>query len=410
MRILFLTDNFPPEVNAPATRVSEHCREWQTMGAQVTVVTGAPNFPHGKVYDGYRNRLFHKEKWQGIRLVRVWTYIAANAGFIKRIIDYISFAISAFGAGLGIKTDVIIATSPQFFTAVAGFLLATVKRKPWIFELRDLWPESIRAVGAMRNERVLRWLEKLELFLYRRATLIVANTHAFKSNLIGRGIAATKIKVVPNGANLELYQPRRPDPKLSAELGLTAKFVVGYIGTLGMAHGLDFILRAWRRIEAADSHLLFIGDGAKKHELQQLCIDYALANVSFVGLVNKDRVPDYLALLDVALINLKRSELFQTVIPSKIFEAAAMARPILLGVEGEARQLVEKYQAGLCFLPEDEPDFVAKLLALKNDPRLYQQLQDGGLQLAQDYNRKVLARQMLDAVAELLPGTPEIGI
>ena len=184
MKLLFLTDNFPPEVNAPANRTYEHCKEWVKEGVDVTVITCAPNFPKGKVYPGYRNKLYQSEVMDGIKVIRVWSYITANEGFIKRILDYISFAVMAFFAGLFVKTDLIVATSPQFFTAVAGRWLAFFKRKKWVFEVRDLWPESIIAVGAMKRNRAIRFFEWIEKRLYKSADHIIVVTDTFKKKII----------------------------------------------------------------------------------------------------------------------------------------------------------------------------------------------------------------------------------
>ena len=183
MHILFLTDNFPPEVNAPASRTFEHCREWVKAGNQVTVITCAPNFPAGKVFSGYKNKLWQTEEMDGIRVIRVWSYITANAGFIKRILDYISFMPPAVLASFFVKKpDLVIGTSPQFFTVCAAYLVSLFKRIPFVFELRDIWPESIKAVGAMNDSIIIKLLEKIELFLYRKAKMIVSVTHAFKKN------------------------------------------------------------------------------------------------------------------------------------------------------------------------------------------------------------------------------------
>lgn len=394
MRILFITDNFPPEVNAPATRTYEHARQWLRLGAEVTVLTCAPNFPHGRVFDGYANRLRQVEDMDGIRVVRLWSYIAPNAGFTRRILDYVSFAASAFVAGLFEKADVIVATSPQFFTTWAGWALSKLKRKPWIFELRDLWPESIRAVGAMRQGAALRLLERIELGLYRNCDKVVALTPAFKKNLVSRGIDPGKIQVIPNGANLELYAPRESDPELARGLGLEGKFVISYIGTHGMAHGLDFVLRAAARLGDDRIRFLLVGDGAEKGTLRRLARDLGLTNVVFHDPVPKERVPDLLALSDVALVNLKKSETFKTVIPSKIFEAAAIGLPILLGVDGQAREIVEAYEAGLYYEPENEEQFLEAVQSLADDANRREQHIVGGARLAQRYDRKKLAEEM----------------
>lgn len=185
MRILFLTDNFPPEVNAPASRTFEHYREWVRADHQVTVITGAPNFPKGRLFPGYRNRLWQRETLDGIDVVRVWTYIAANQGVVKRTLDYLSFMVTGFLAGLfQRRPDVIVGTSPQFLTNCAAWMLSVFRWRPFVFELRDLWPESIKTVGAMSDSVALRLLERLELFLYRRATVIVAVTESFRRNLV----------------------------------------------------------------------------------------------------------------------------------------------------------------------------------------------------------------------------------
>ena len=250
MHILFLTDNFPPEVNAPASRTFEHCREWVRAGHKVTVITGVPNFPRGKVYEGYSNRLWQRETMEGIQVIRVWTYITANAGFAKRILDYQSFMVAAtLAAPLVHKVDVVVGTSPQFFTVCAAYVISRFKRIPFVFELRDLWPESIRAVGAMQDSPWLKRLERLELFLYRKAARIVSVTQSFRRNLITRGVVPDKIEVVTNGVDSTRFRPQPRDSELAAKLGLQGKFVAGYIGTHGLAHALETLLEAARRLQ-----------------------------------------------------------------------------------------------------------------------------------------------------------------
>jgi len=401
IRILFITDNFPPEVNAPATRTYEHCREWIEQGADITVITCAPNFPHGKVYEGYKNRLYRTETVEGIKVIRVWSYITANKGFAKRVLDYLSFAHSAFWAGLFQKSDVIVATSPQFFTTWTAWGLSKIKGTPWIFELRDLWPESIKTVGAMKQGAAIEFLEKVELGLYRSCDKVVAVTDAFKENLVARGIDAEKIEVVTNGSNLELFYPREKDPELVKKLGLEGKFVVGYIGTHGMAHSLDFVVKSLAKLrDDPDIHFLFVGDGAMKETVVGLAQDLELANVTFLDPIAKEEVPRYLSVVDLSLAPLKKSDTFKTVIPSKIFEASAMRKPTLLGVEGQAQRILEKYGAGLCFEPENEKDFLEKLRLLKNEKGVYRKAQEGCAHLARDFDRKKLADDMYRILVE----------
>lgn len=404
MKILFISDNFPPEVNAPASRTFEHCREWVRLGADVTVVTCAPNFPQGKVFPGYRNRLFQREEVEGIKVIRVWSYIAENAGFTKRILDYVSFAFTALIAGLFQKADVIVATSPQFFTTLTGYALSILKRRPWVFELRDLWPESIVTVGAMEKGRTIRMLERVEQFMYRKADLIVPVTDAFHQRLETYGIPAHKMHVVTNGVDADLFPVSERNDELRKKLGLHDKFLVGYIGTHGMAHNLEFIADAMAQVDDPDIHILCLGDGARKPAVVEKARCLALSNMTFHDPVAKEQVHRYLAALDLVLVPLRKSETFKTVIPSKIFESAAMQKPILLGVDGQAREIVERYNAGLYFEPENVSAFRDAVLRLKNDTFLRSAAAEGGRSLSHDYDRKTLAKKMIDRIA-MLAGT-----
>ncbi len=307
----------------------------------------------------------------------------------------------AFWVGLFVKHDVIVATSPQFFTTWAAWGISKIKRKPWIFELRDLWPESIKTVGAMNQGRVIDFLEKIELGLYKDADKVIAVTDAFKTNLMNRGIEAEKIEVVTNGSNLELFYPREKDADLLKELHLEGKFIVGYIGTHGMAHSLDFIVNSILHVKDKDIHFLFIGDGAVKHNIVAIANSLELKNITFLDSVAKEKVPRYLSIVDVSLAPLKKDDNFKTVIPSKIFEASAMLKPTLLGVEGQAQEILEEYDAGVCFEPENQEDFINKVLSLKNDKHFYSACQVGCKLLAYDFDRKKLAKNMLQIISKL---------
>ena len=407
MHILFLTDNFPPEVNAPASRTFEHCREWVKAGHKVTVVTCAPNFPKGKVFDGYRNRAWQTEEMDGIRVIRVWSYITANEGFVKRILDYQSFMVTATLASPFVRgVDVVVGTSPQFFTACAAYVVAGMKRVPWVFELRDLWPESIRAVGAMKESKALDWLEKLELFLYRKANAVVSVTNAFRDNLIGRGIDGAKIHVVTNGVDISRFNPREKDAELVRELGLEGKFVAGYIGTHGMAHALETLLEAAAKLKARPDgdryRILLLGDGARKAELVAQAQAKGLDNVLFVDSVSKEQVVRYWSLLDVSIIHLRKTELFTTVIPSKLFECMGMGIPVLHGVAGESAGIVEKEGAGIVFEPENANALCDGLARLAADRALYDQYRRNALTGAHNYDRSVLAGRMLGVLEGLV--------
>lgn len=406
MHFLFLTDNFPPESNAPASRTFEHCSEWVRAGHQVTVITCVPNFPKGKVFDGYRNRLWLQEVMAGIRVIRVWSYITANEGFVKRILDYQSFMLSATLAAPFVRgVDVVVGTSPQFFTACAAYLVSRIKRIPFVFELRDMWPESIKSVGVMKDSAVFRILEYLEMFLYRKAARIVTVTHAFKETLICRGIDGTKVDVVTNGVDLSHFAPRTKDAELVQKLGFRGMFVAGYIGTHGMAHALETLLEAAKTLQktpgAENVRLLFLGDGARKQDLKTQAQAMGLDNVLFLDSVPKDQVVRYWSLLDVSVIHLRKTALFTTVIPSKLFECMGMGLPVLHGVAGESADIVRREQVGEVFESENAQQLVAGLMRMRDQSDTFSSYQCNALAAAKRYDRKNLALTMLQVLISL---------
>jgi len=400
MHILFLTDNFPPEVNAPASRTLEHCREWVRAGHRVTVITCAPNFPTGRVFEGYSNRPWFRETMDGIRVLRVWTYITSNEGVVKRIVDYASYMVSAVLASPFVRdVDLVVGTSPQLFTACAARAVGALKRVPWVFELRDLWPDSIVAVGAVRRPAALGLLRRLEESLYRSADSIVSVTQAFRTALVERGFDGAKIHVVTNGADLQRYAPRGKDAELVERYGLAGRFVAGYIGTHGMAHALDTVLDAAARMKArpgGDAYrFVLLGDGANKAALVERARADGLDNVVFVDTVPKDEVVGWWSVLDASIIHLKRTPLFTTVIPSKLFECMAMGVPVLHGVEGESAGIVEQEGVGLTFEPQNAEALCDALLRLSTDDGLRQRLRENGPKAARRYDRTALAASML---------------
>ena len=406
MHVLFLTDNFPPEVNAPASRTAEHCKEWVRRGHRVTVITCVPNFPKGKIFKGYRNRLWQRQMLDGVQVIRVWTYVTANEGFLRRALDYASYMVAATLAAPFVRgVDIVVATSPQFFTACAGWLVSAMKRRPFVFELRDLWPESIRAVGAMKDGIALRLLEHLELFLYQRANAIVTVTHTFRSKLVGRGVNGDKITVVTNGADLERFAPRPKDLELVSRLGLENKIVAGYVGTHGLAHALHTILAAADRCrdgpEGKVIRFVLLGDGAAKDELKAEADYRKLDNLLFLDTVSKQEVTRFWSLIDISIIHLKKDPLFTSVIPSKLFECMAMGIPVLMGVEGKSAGIVEKHRVGVVFEPENAAALAEKTLMLARDVSLRKHFGEQGVQAAKLYQRKTLAVAMLKVLEQL---------
>jgi colanic acid biosynthesis glycosyl transferase WcaI len=410
MRILFFADNFPPETNAQASRVFERARYWVRWGHDVTVITCAPNFPEGKLHPGFDNRWRQTEQVAGIRVVRVKTFIAANRGRVRRMADYLSFLPTAVAAGLFEKTpDVVAATTPQPFTAWAGLLIARLKWRPFLLEVADLWPESVLAVGAMsRPNPVTKGLVRLSEFLYRRADRIVVLTEAFVGKLVAMGAPQQKIDVVLNGVDLEQFSPRPRDAALASELGISPdRFVVGYIGTLGMAHGLENVLDAAERLQNTRILFLLVGSGAERERLMAIASARNLRNVLFVPGQPKEAVPRYWSLCQAALVHLKNAPLFETVIPSKLFEAMGMGLPIVLvAPNGEASKIVREEGEGV-HVPSNNPGALALTLSsLADNPEALARMGRRSAAAAQRHSREQQARLYLAALEIALRTAP----
>lgn len=410
MRILFFSHYFPPEGNAPASRTFDHCTRWAAAGHEVTVVTCAPNHPRGRLYPGYRNRPRQVEYMEGVRVVRVMTYLAANEGAWRRTANYLSYLAAAVPAGLlEPRPDVVIATSPQFFCGWAGVLASRLRRRPFLLEIRDLWPESIAAVDAMRSRTALRLLERLERGMYRAARHIVTVGDGYRARLIERGVEPHRISVVMNGVDRTRFFPREADRDLAGRLGVAGRFVVTYCGTIGMAHGLEVVLRAGRLlIERGRRDVVFLlaGDGARRRELRDTAARSGLDNVIFAGRLDMGIIPEVLSLSDACLVHLRSSPTFTSVMPSKIFEAAAMARPVILGVDGFARTFVENAGCGVYVEPEDERGLVEAILRLAADAALRERLGRAGLDLAGACDRDRLAERYLATIAQVASPEP----
>lgn len=415
MKILYVSQYYPPEMGAPASRVSQLARAWAADGHDVTVLTGFPNHPTGVIPPEYRGWPYiRREDDHGVKVVRTPIYAAANKGLVKRSLNYVSYAASAslLGPLLTSRPDVVIATSPQFLTAVAGYELAKLKRVPFVFEVRDLWPRSIVEVGAMKADSpVVKGLEAAELFLYRHADRIVVVTDSFVDEIAARGIPRERLSVVKNGVDLGMFSPGPRDESIRVRLGLSGKFVAAYVGTHGMAHGLATMLDAAKLLKDDDRfRLLLIGEGADKAALKERAAREGLSNVLFLDQQPHKEIPALLRAADATLVLLKAKDLFKTVIPSKIFEFMGVARPIVIGVDGEARRIVEDAGSGLFVPPESGEDLAAALRMLASDPDACERMGvKGRAYVEAHFSRAALARKYLDILGEVVglpPGAP----
>ncbi|MGO9018932.1 MAG: glycosyltransferase family 4 protein [Syntrophobacteraceae bacterium] len=416
MHILFLTHYFPPEVNAPASRTFENTKRWVDAGHKVTVLTCAPNHPRGILYPGYKNRLFQWDTLEGIRILRVFTFLSPNAGFMRRTLNYFSYMLSAtLLSTLVGKVDIVVSTSPQFFCGMAGLWVSLLKRKPWVLEIRDLWPESIMAVRQVINPILIRFLEGLTTFLYKSADHIISVTHSFTQHIAKRGISGERISVLTNGVDLAQFQPVSKKDFIRRGNGrteLAGKFVVSYIGTHGMAHGLETVLLAAEILRPNDRILfLLVGDGAERGNLLNKRNKAGLENVLMFPQQPREKVPGFLALSDACMVLLKKKDIFETVIPSKIFEAMGMERPVILGVAGESKGIIEEADCGICIEPENPQQLADAVLKLFNDPGLAARMgRNGRRRVIAAYNRETLAGiylDILDRVSKVQDETSE---
>jgi len=407
MRILFFADNFRPETNAPATHVYERCRIWAREGHEVTVITCVPNFPEGRAHAGYKNRLHQVEVLDGIRVVRVKTFMTANEGFLLRTLDYASYVPMAVIAALfENKPDVAIASSPQLFVTLAGVWYSMLRGVPHVFELRDLWPASLLATSIIKRGRLYRMLEQLELFMYRRSRRILSFTHAFKTDLVERGVPAEKIDVVINGASLDLFAPQdHRDPAVEQQYGLTGRFVVGYLGTLGLAHGLENVAHAAELMQSEPVTFLFVGTGAGREALQRAVAERQLKNVEFAPRQPKDQLARYWSVCDASLVHLRDDPLFASVIPSKIFESMAVGLPILyVGPDGEGESIVRQHDAGLVIPPAQPTALADAVRRLMYDQSLRKRLATNSHTAAPLYSREQQATKTLDVLKRAASG------
>lgn len=405
LNILFLTDNFPPERNVPAMRTWEHVSRWVKDGHQVTIITTAPNFPQGRPLAGYKNRWYFREDMEGVKVIRVKSYIAANEGFLKRILDYVSFMVTGgIAAMFQRRPDILISTSPQFFCAVAGWIVSRLRRLPWIFELRDLWPASIVAVGAMKEGALIRMLYWIEMSMYRAADRVIAVTKGLRQDLVDRGIPGDKVVVVRNGADTNRFTPRPKDPALVERFGLQGKFVVGYYGTIGMGAGVQTAVDAGALLRDRDDIVIMLaGAGAEYDEVDKSIRDQRLTNVRLLPPFDQAEMPAVWSLLDAAIVMMKDRPLFKATISSKTFEALAMGLPVIMSLPaGEATGLVDEYGFGINVRPENPQDMAAAIKRLADEPELTAALGKKALAASKDFSRERSAGLVMDVVQDVV--------
>jgi glycosyltransferase involved in cell wall biosynthesis len=376
MRILFLTQYFPPETGACQNRLGSLAQCLGEAGHQITVLTAMPNYPTGAIFPGYRGRLSVREKLLGAEVVHTWLYASKSRGFVPRLLSYFSFMATSMVAGAAMigPQDVVLTESPPLFLGLSGLLISRLKGARFVFNVSDLWPESAVAMGMVRNRQIIAAATWLEEFLYRHADLITGQTQGIIGD-IARRFPESPLELVTNGVQLNTgltaTAAAEARTRLRAELGLNRPFVVGYTGLHGMAQGLPTLIEAAGRLtEYPEIVFAFFGDGPDKQTIVQMAAERKLDNVRFFPPFPMARVPEIMAALDASIVPLKRSDVYKGALPAKLFESMGAGLPVVLAIEGEARELVTRANAGLCIAPEDPEAMAAAVLELYRTPGL----------------------------------------
>jgi len=401
--ILFLTHYFPPEVNVPASRTIEHVKRWARKGIKISVLTNNPNHPYGILYPGYKNKMLSKEVLENIDVYRVKTFLTPNSGFVLRFINYLVFAIFAILASFKIKkVDVVLSTSPQFFCGLAGVVISKLKKKPFILEVRDLWPGQIEALGLIRNKLILSLLHKIELFMYFQAKKIITVTAYQNKYITNIGYPSTDITTVYNAADLELFNDSFYVNTKPSKSNTT--FVASYIGFFGMLYSLDTIVNVAIELKKIPNiQFNLFGAGAQKDEIGIRVVKNNLTNLFLGSLQPKHKVSKIIHESDVGLIILTKALLFEQAVPMKMFEYWALKKPVILASpKGEGTEIMSKFNGGIVISPENDHELKDALLTLHNDRKLCKELGENGYRAVKEFfNRDITSEIMLNVIQSI---------
>ena len=397
MKIVYITQHFPPEIGAAQGRAYDMSSNLSNLGHDLHVLT---TFPNSKPI----NKFFKKENINKLTVYRSFRIRDTKTSSIRRLANYLSFMVSSCISGLLVKKpDVIYATSPQLFQGVTGYFLSRVHRAKFVFEIRDLWVDFAELLGQFKNKKLLQLARRLESFLYKKADHIVVVTHGYKQRLIDLGIQEEKITVIPNGVNPNSLPSLKGTSSVKHQYGIEDKFLVLYAGNIGAAQGLTTIISAAKKLKDDPSVVfMFIGEGVEKQILMEKATSLSLSNVLFIESKRKEELLDYYEAADVGIVSLKKHPLFEITIPSKVFDYMSMSTPILIGVNGEAKEIVEEHEAGFYFEPENGDDFVRVLKFAQSHPdKLKKISQHVKEKLLQSFNREIQAKELSETLFSL---------
>jgi glycosyltransferase involved in cell wall biosynthesis len=407
MRVLYLSQYFPPEIGATQIRAYEMAKNLVAMGHRVTMMTEVPNHPSGVIGPEYRKRFRVVEQMHGIEVVRSWVYATPYKTFSTRMLFYLSYMVTTIVNSLFLSKgtyDVLYATSPPLLVGLAGLVIAKMRRVPFVFEVRDLWPESAVELGELQNPYFIRCANALAKLCYSQARGIVCVTQGIYSALAAKELPEQKLVIIKNGTNPERYRYVF-DKELEENLGWKGKFIVLYAGIHGIGQGLEAVLEAASALLPVEPvRFVFIGEGPRKRQLMAHASRRHLSNVEFLPEVPADEIPKYISLSSLCLVPLKKNELFKGALPSKMFDSWACEKPILLTVEGEAREELESARGGIFVEPENSSAMARAIMEMHRKPEQARQMGENGRRyiLEQGYVRAVQARKLAQILQNLI--------
>jgi colanic acid biosynthesis glycosyl transferase WcaI len=407
MRISILSQWYLPE---PADLLHELACDLQELGHDIQIITGFPNYPSGRLYPGYHLRPWMRERIDGVDLLRLPLYPDHSRSGFKRAANYLSFALSTSVAGpfLARRPDVIFVYHPPLTVGLPAWVLSRFWRVPFVYQVQDMWPETLQATGMLSNGRVLRGIDRLARFVYRKAAAVCVISPGFKVTLVEKGVPTDKIFVVSNWVDRKVYYPANVDMSMAEELGLAGKFIVMFAGNMGEAQRLQTVIDAAGKLSSLkEVEFVLVGDGIALGELNEETRRRGLKNVRFLGRYPAEAMPGLYALADVLLVHLKNDPLFEITIPHKIFSYMASGKPILAAVQGDAANVITSAGAGITCPPEDAEALACAVHELYEMPAPEREaMARSGLRAAQEeYSREVLVSQIASLLSSLVePG------
>lgn len=402
MHILLIHQAFAG-INEPGgTRHHEIARYLSSQGHQVTVIASPVSYLTGKS-TSIKWKVEEKTDDENIRIIRAYTYQKLHRSFVHRMISFFSFTFSSFWIGMGIRdVDLVWGTSPPLFQAPSAWLISALKRKPFLLEIRDLWPLFAVEVGVLKNQLFIRMAEWLERFLYRHADVCVVNSPGYLQHVRERG--GRQVELVPNGSDPAMFHPEHRAEVFREEHDLQGKFVVLYAGAHGMSNDLGVLLDAAALLrDYPEIHILLVGDGKEKQKLMQKAADAGLMNVTFLPSIAKNEIHEVFSAADASLAILKPIEVYRTTYPNKVFDGMAAGRPVILAIDGVSRQVIEQHQAGIYTPPGDAESLAKAMVWLAQHPDAARTMGSNGRDAVfTHYNRRQQAEKLEILIRKML--------